>query len=235
MKNATMNFKFSLYFLIIVFSGLNCTNYPVLNQPDINAFNNQANGSLLVDSLKAGKLSVGMPHSIVSQIFKNWPDNLESTKILVASLGSKQPVKDEEGWGRVYNDPFLQVYMDEYNTIKGKLNIWYQLPSFYRMDVSSGDTLVIILPDTTLKSVIFDLKNSNVLSTVNSFDSLLHHKLTYAEIHYHDNQWRTISYWYSMMVLSHGNSFMLKDLQYEIYPIELMELNGARINSFEWR
>jgi len=235
MKNVIQNSNFILYLLVVIFSGLNCTHYPPLQQPDIVGFDNKVDGSLLADSLKAGKLSVGMPYYIVSEIFKDWPDNLKTTKIPVASLGSKQQLEEIEGWGRVYVDPGIQVFMDEFKTEKGKLDIWYQYPNFYRMDVSSGDTLVIILPDTTYSSVITDLKKANVLSTVNSFINLPRNKNLYAEIHYHDHPWRKVSYWYSIRVLSNGNTFLLKDLQYEIYPVELIEFNGTPVKSFKWR
>jgi hypothetical protein len=124
--------------------------------------------------------------------------------------------------------------MDEYKTSRGVLNVWYQFPSFYRMDVSSGDTLVIVLPDTILSSVVSGLRKSNVLTTREPFAGLPNKDL-YAEIHYSDHPWRKKTYWFTLRALSDGKTFLLKDLQYQIYPVELLEFNGEPVSSFNWR
>ncbi len=218
--------------LLIIQNG--CVRYPSYSDPDIESFKNIAEHSALIDSLENGKLTSGMPYYLVEEIFKNWPAGQQETKIPVASLGSRQKLIETEGWGRVYSDPNIRVFMDEYDTGKGKLYVWYQYPDFYRTDVSQGDTLVVFCGDSTESSVVSFLRKSNVLTVAN--------KLTpdssgnfYGEIHYNDHPWRRVTYWYSLRLLSDGKTVMIKDLQYNIYPVELLELNGERIQSFNWR
>jgi hypothetical protein len=223
-------FYFSPYFI-----NINCTSYPLLNKPDIIEFKNLAINSALIDSLAQGKISAGMPYYIIEEIFKNWPDNLKKTKIPVASLGSKQHLIEIEGWGRAYVDPDIKIFMDEYETERGKLNIWYQFPDFYRMDISSGDTLIIFMQDTVLSSVISDLKKARVISVTDVFKNLPRNKNLFGEIRYQEHPWRKTSYWYNLRVLSDGKTFLLKDLNYETYPIELLEFNDEPTTSFNWR
>ncbi len=223
-----------LFLLSFIIIQNGCVRYPSYFEPDRASFKKAAERSALVDSLQNGKLTPGMPYYIVEEIFKNWPGNLKETKIPVASLGSRQRLIESEGWGRVYVDPNIQIFMDEYDTGQGKLYLWYQYPDFYRTDISQGDTLVVFCGDSTESSVVSFLRKSNVLTVAN--------KLTpdssgnfYGEIHYNDHPWRKVTYWYSLRLLSDGKTVMIKDLQYNIYPVELLELNGERINSFNWR
>lgn len=221
-----------LFAVLNVFFG--CIRYPSYNEPDIEKFKKLAARSALTDSLAEGKLSVGMPYYLIEEIFKNWSGSAKDTKIPVASLGSRQRLSESEGWGRLYVDPNIQVFMDEYNTSKGKLYVWYQYPDFYRTDVSQGDTLILFFPDTVISSVVASLKKNRVLY-LSSKLSVIPSGNLYGEIHYADNPRRRITYWYSLRVLSDGKTVLLKDLQYEIYPVELFELNGNPINSFKWK
>ncbi len=233
MKYTRFCFLLSILILFLINSG--CIHKPVIHDPDYQMFKEQVGSTSLLDSLDEGKLIKGMPYYIVTQLFKNYPDNYKRTKILVAGLGSKQQLEEKEGLGRIYTDPNIQIFMDEYDTDKGKLYVWYQFPDFYRLDISAGDTLYIFLSDTVFKSVITCLKNSRALSVENSSSIIPQNKNLYAEIHYKDHPWPKISYWYTIRVLSDGRTFLLKDLQYEIYPVELLELNNEPVNSYQWR
>jgi hypothetical protein len=230
-------YKIAIIYIVIslLFIEIRCTSYPLSGEPDISSFKNQAGNTGLVDSLMKGKLTAGMPYYVAEEIFKNWPENLKETKIPVASLGSRQRLEETEGWGRIYSDPDIRIFMDEYETKKGKLTIWYQFPDFYRLDVSGGDTIVIFLGDTILSSPVYGLRNSRVISIADTFLQIPRNKNLYSEIHYNDHPWRKISYWYTLNALSGGQTFMLKDLNYKIYPIELLEFNDEPVSSFKWR
>ncbi len=228
-----MKLSYRLLLIVLSFCFLKSScNYPLLGTPDIDRFKHNAAGSLLIDSLMNGKLTTGMPYYLVRDIFKNWNDEI---KIPVASLGSKQKLEESEGLGRVYSDPDIKIFMDEYATEKGLLSVWYQFPDFYRMDISFGDTVEIFYNDSIFTSTVMNLKKSRSLSLKDSFPELESSRDLYAEVHYSDHPWRKISYWYSINILSDGQTVLLKDLQYEIYPIELLELNGEPISSFKWR
>ncbi|HVO75689.1 MAG TPA: hypothetical protein VMT35_16780 [Ignavibacteriaceae bacterium] len=226
---------FACIILVQSFVHITCTSVPFADEPDITSFRNQVGNTSLLDSLMKGKLTPGMPYYIAEEIFKEWPENLKKTKIPVASLGSKQELEETEGWGRIYSDPDIRIFMDEYETKKGKLKIWYQFPDFYRLDVSGGDSLFVFLDDTVFSSPVSALRKARVLSIKDSFPQIPRSKNLYSEIHYTDHPWRKISYWYTLNILSDGKTFMLKDLNYKIYPIELLELNDEPVTSFSWR
>jgi len=180
-------------------------------------------------------LTPGMPYFVVDQIFQDWTPRIKNTKNPVASLGSKQCLEEVEGWGRKYVDPNWKLFLDQYKRDKQKITVWYQLADFYQMDVSTGDTLVVFLGDTMFSSLIECLKNSLVLRIEGIFSEIPRNKNLYGEIHYYDHPWREISYWYDMRILSDGQTFMLKILNYENYPIELLELDGEPVSSYQWR
>lgn len=218
--------------LSVLFIRPGCISYPIIGKPDISKFKNFPENSPLSDSLTNGKLTPGMPYYVVEDIFKDWPEDLKKTKIPVASLGSRQMLEEIEGWGRIYSDPDVKIFMDEYETEKGRLTIWYQFPDFYRMDISNGDTLFIFLQDTVLSSTVSGLKKARALNISDTLTQIPRNKSLYSEIHYNDHPWRTISYWYTMNVLSDGQTFILKDLNYQIYPVEILELNNEPVTSF---
>ena len=111
----------SLLFLLQI----GCTHYPVLQEPDTQMFNQTIYSKALQDSLAEGKLTEGMPHFVVSQLFKDYSAGDKELKIPVATLGSKQRLEEEEGWSRKYVDPNVNVFLDKYETSKGRLYIWY--------------------------------------------------------------------------------------------------------------
>ena len=223
-----------LIFLFIVLI-IGCTEYPVIGDPNTERFYQTVQSAALQDSLASGKLTPGMPYFVVSQLFKGWTPDIKDTKIPVASLGSKQRLEESEGWGRVYVDPDIKVFLDEYETDKGKLQVWYQRPDFYTMDVSARDTLCIFLEDTVICSVINYLNKSSVLTIRDSLPQVPRDTNIYAEVRYKEHPWRKSSYWYDLKILSNGRTFKIKDLNFETYPIEFLEFNGEPISSFNWR
>jgi len=226
---------FILFPFLLILLQVGCTNYPVLQEPDAQEFNQTVYSSALRDSLQEGKLTAGMPYFVVTQLFADYSTSMMETKIPVATLGSKQRLQEEEGWNRKYVDPNINVFLDEYETSKGKLYVWYQRPNFYTLDVSQRDTLCVFYEDTIYCSVINYLNKSSVLTIRDSLQQLPTQTSFYAEIHYNDHPWREISYWYDIQILSNAKTFKLGDTNYELYPIELMEFNNEPVSSFKWR
>ena len=220
-------------FLILLQIG--CTHYLVLQEPDTQMFNQTVYSQVLRDSLLEGKLTAGMPYFVVNQLFKNWTDGIKETKIPVASLGSKQRLEEEEGWGRKFVDPDIKVFLDKYETCEGRLYVWYQRPDFYTMDVSARDTLCIFFEDTVMCSAIKYLNNSKVLTVKDSLPQIPLRTSLYAEVRYNDHPWREISYWYNIEILSNGRTFKIGEMNYELYPVELLEFNKEPVSSFKWR
>ncbi|OGU65428.1 MAG: hypothetical protein A2W30_06980 [Ignavibacteria bacterium RBG_16_36_9] len=226
---------------IIIFTSLlillqiGCTQYPVLQEPDAQMFKQTVQSEFLQDSLMHGKLTAGMPRFVVDQLFKNYADGLKEIKIPVATLGSKQRLEEEEGWSRKFVDPNINVFLDKYETSQGRLYVWYQRPDFYRMDVSARDTLCIFFEDTVFCSVINYLNKSSVLTVRDSLPQIPVRTSLYAEVRYNDHPWREVSYWYNIEILSNAKTFKLGDINYELYPIELLEFNNEPVSSFKWR
>ena len=227
----------AVFAALLLLIQIGCTQFPVLQEPDSQMFSQTVHSPALRDSLHDGKLTAGMPYFVVNQLFNNYSDGLKEIKIPVATLGSKQRLEEEVGWGRKYVDPNIKVFLDEYETSKGKLYVWYQRPDFYTMDVSARDTLCIFLEDTEMCTVIEYLKKSSVLTVRDSLPDIPVGKSIYAEVHYNELDPREISYWYNLQLLkkSGGKSFQNKNVNYESYPIELIEFNGEPVSSFKWR
>jgi hypothetical protein len=230
-------FKLSLMILLgfLLFIQIGCSHYPVIQEPDVQQFNETVYSIALRDSLKDGKLTAGMPYFVVTQLFKNWTDGIKEVKIPVATLGSKQRLVEEEGWNRQYVDPNIKVFLDVYETPKGKLYVWYQRPDFYSMEVSARDTLYVFFEDSTYTSAINYLTKSTVLSVKDSLAELPVQTDFYAEVRYNDHPWRIISYWYNLEILSNGRTFKIGETNYELYPVELLEFNNEPVTSFKWR
>ena len=226
---------FLLFTLILILLNVGCSHYPVLQEPDTQMFDQTMYSKALKDSLAEGKLTEGMPHFVVSQLFNDYSAGDKELKIPVATLGSKQRLEEEEGWSRKYVDPNINVFLDKYETSEGRLNIWYQRPNFYTMDVSARDTLCVFYEDTVFCSVINYLNKSSVLTVRDSLKQLPTDTTLYAEIRYNDHPWREVSYWYNIEILSNAKTFKLGETNYELYPIELLELNNEPVSSFKWR
>ncbi|MCW8960963.1 MAG: hypothetical protein OQK29_05320, partial [Ignavibacteriaceae bacterium] len=104
-------FDFILLTVFLILSQVGCTHYPVIQEPDTQTFNQTVHSPSLRDSLRNGKLTAGMPYFVVNQLFNNYSDGLKEIKIPVATLGSKQRLEEEEGWGRKYVDPNVKVFL----------------------------------------------------------------------------------------------------------------------------
>ena len=218
-----------------LFLQIGCTNYPVLQEPDSQRFNKVVQSASLRDSLVDGKLTAGMPYFVVSQLFKDYTEGIKEIKIPVATVGSKQRLVEEEGWSRNYVDPNLNVFLDIYETSKGKLYVWYERTDFYTMDVSLNDTLCVFYNDLVYCSPINYLYKSTLLTVKDSFPNLPTATDLYGEIRYKDSEWQNVTYWYKLQILSNAKTFKLGALNYELYPIEFLEFNNERISSFKWR
>jgi hypothetical protein len=228
--------QFILFFIsLLILLQVGCSHYPVLQEPDIQMFNQTVSSESLRDSLLHGKLSAGMPRFVLNQLFKNYSAGSIEIKVPVATLGSKQRLEEEEGWNRKYVDPNVNVFLDKYETCEGRLYVWYQRPDFYRMDVSARDTLCVFYEDTVYCSVINYLNKSSVLTVRDSLPQIPVRTSLYAEIRYNDHPWREISYWYNVEILSNAKTFKLGDTNFEFYPIELLEFNNEPVSSFKWR
>ena len=219
----------------LILSQVGCTNYPVLQEPDVQMFYETISSEALRDSLTQGKFTAGMPHFVVSQLFKNYSEGSMELKVPVATLGSKQRLQEEEGWNRKYVDPNISVLLDQYETSEGKLYAWYQRPDFYTMDVSQRDTLCVYFNDTVYCSVINYLNKSTVLTIRDSLPQIPVDTSLFAEIRYNDHPWREVSYWYHIEILSNAKTFKLGDTNYELYPIEILEFDNEPVSSFKWR
>ena len=226
---------FFLFTSLLILLQIGCTQYPVIQEPDVQKFDETVYSEALRDSLTQGKLTAGMPHFVASQLFKNWTEGIIKTKIPVATLGSKQRLQEEEGWSRKYVDPNIKVFLDQYETCEGKLYVWYQRPDFYSMDVSARDTLCVFYEDTVYCSVINYLNKSSVLTVRDSLPQIPVQTSLYAEVRYNDHPWREVSYWYNIEILSNAKTFKLGETNYELYPIELLEFNNEPVSSFKWR
>lgn len=226
---------FLLFTALLIFVQIGCTQYPIIQEPDTQMFNKTVYAESLSDSLIADKLTSGMPYFVVSQLFKNYTDGTKQIKIPVATLGSKQKLREEEGWSRNYIDPSINVFLDKYETSGGRLYVWYQRPDFYTMQVSSRDTLCIFFKDTVICSVINYLNKSYLLTVRDSLPQIPVNTRLFAEIRYNDHPWRQVSYWYNIEMLNNAKSFKLGDTNFELYPIELLEFNNEPVSSFKWR
>lgn len=229
-----IKYSYTISFALLILIQVGCSQYPEIQEPDTLMFNKTVYSKELRDSLQQGKLVAGMPHFVVSQLFKNWTSSNQELKIPVASLGSKQRLEETEGLGRVFVDPNAGVFLDEYETPGGKLYVWYRRPDFYTMNVSANDTLCIFLEDTVICSSVKCLNNSLVLTLKDSLPEIPVHKTLYGEVSYNEN-WSDVSYWYNIEILRNSRSIKITGESYETYPIEFLEFNNEPINSFKWR
>jgi hypothetical protein len=172
-----------------------------------------------------------MPYLIADTIFSNWGNKI----IAVPSIGSRAKIVEFEGWGRVFDDPSLKVFMREFKTDAGELTVWFQHPDFHRMDVSSGDTLIVYSKERASHSVIECIRNFRTVQIKESLTDVLEEDTLYGEIHPRRNPRRSVSFWYLLERGSDPHVFTLKTPNYLFYPIEWLELNGNPTTSFQWR
>jgi len=103
------------------------------------------------------------------------------------------------------------------------------------MDVSARDTLCIYWNDTIKCTAIKSLQNRRILTIKDTLKLAPIRTKLYAEIRHHDKSPPKVSYWYNIEKLSNNISFKMGDLNFDIYPIEWMEIDNEPISSFNWR
>lgn len=187
----------------------------------------------MLDSLKNNKILAGIPYVIIGEIFKDYPKDVK--KIQVTCIGCRQKLLESEGANRKFTDPFREIFMDSYKTKDGYLDLWYQKPDFAITTISQRDTFIVFYNNKKYSSPINYLLSWDKLVLKDSLGGLPSNTLFYAEVHYVDNPVRKVSYWYSVKILQNGRTVVLRDLQYEIYPIEKLEFNNQPVTSFKWR
>jgi len=203
-----------------------------LGQPDTERFNQFVASPALRDSLANSRLTPGMPYFVASGVLSGLPG---LHRVAVPSLGSKQELEEVEGRRRYYVDPDIRVYMDTYKTKDGELAIWYQKPDFYRMGVAAGDTLAIFLADTVAHAEIQCVRSHTRMQIGAIKHKLPQRQDVYAEVHHRDHPWRTTTYWYALQVRSDAQTISLRSTSFDLYPIEVIELDGVPVSSYPWR
>ncbi len=193
--------------------------YSNISSPDLRAAFDQA------------RLSPGMPYFVVDQLFAEWQNDQPR---FVPGIGSRQELHEEEGWGRVYQDPWIKTCMKEFKTDAGTVAIWYEYPDFYLTHVKANDTLVVFREDTALASPISCLKNARYLSVTNSLDGLSPDTFFSAEIRHVDNPRYKVSHWYRLEA-DDPTTFYLKPTGFDLYRIEWIEIDGKPVDYFLWR
>ena len=231
-RHSEFFFRFFLFFSG-VFLATGCSSRYEISKPDYNKFEKVVASPALRDSLRQGKLVPGMPYFVAETLFSKWKVRRH---IPVPSIGSKQELREVEGWGRLYVDPNIRVFMEEYKTDDGTLTLWYQFPDFYRMNVSANDTLFVYSKDRVVSSVIRCLRSTDAIRVKDTLSSVPQGDTLYAEIHYVENPKSpsNISYWYLLRLLSDAQTFTLIPPSFRFYPIEQIEVEGNRVASFQW-
>ncbi len=209
-----------------------CAKSLPLSSPNTEKFHQLVASPALQDSLRHGKLTIGMPYFAAAEIFNRQKG---TRRIPVPGVGSAQRLEESEGWGRRFQDPNIKVYMDEYPLAKGKLRLWYQLPDFYRMGVAAGDTLYAWRGGAMLRLAIACLLHENRLQTAGAMNETGGELDAYGEIRHFDHPQRKISHWYNLKSGRDLSSFSLTGISYELYPILWMEWQGEPVASFSWK
>jgi len=202
-------------------------------QPNFARFDSTVASPALRDSLRQGKLVVGMPYFVAAQIFAS--SRRDDQAIPVAGLGRRQRLQERDVRYRDLGALNLQIYLNEYKTPQGQLTIWYQYPDFYRLNVSAGDTLFVFGQNRVRFSVIEYLLDRSRLKVRESISDLPVEQTIYGEIHHYDNPDRERSHWYALMADENGVTFSLDDMDFELYPIEQMEVDGRAVSSVRWK
>lgn len=177
------------------------------------------------------RLTPGMPYFIIDQLFAEWKNDRHR---FVPGVGSRQELHEEEGWSRVYHDPHIKSCMKEFKTKKGKVTVWYEYPDFYRADVNAGDTLAVFWHDSILTSPICCLLGSRYLSITDSMAGLPSDTFFSAEIRHIDNPRYEITQWYRLEA-DDPATFYLTPTGFDLYRIELIEIDGEPVDYFQWR
>lgn len=203
-----------------------------ISEPNTTRFRQIVKSQELRQNFEDGKLVVGMPYYVVGELFAEWG---EPKPVAVASVGSKQPLRDVEGWSRVSHDPSIKVYLVEYKTKKGRVSIWYRYPDFYRLGLLVGDTLLVYARDTVLRSTIDCILGPNGIVVGDSLIGLDSNTVYFCEVRHVDHaEGKKASFWYTLMV-DDPITFYLEAPDYRQFPIEKIEKDGEPADTFQWR
>jgi hypothetical protein len=202
-----------------------------IRPPDRERFFAAVPSPALRGDFEGDRLAPGMPYFVVDELFAEWGDVYHRP---VASIGSRQELRDKEGWGRLSHDPHIKVFMREFKTKQGEIAVWYRFADFYRIEVSAGDTLAVYVNDTVLVSPICCLLGPTSLAVEDSLAGLPEDSLFFAEIRHLDHPRYTVTYWY-LMGADDPVTFYLEPAGFDLYPIEAIEVDNEPVESFLWR
>lgn len=212
---------------------LACAKPVPFSPPDQERFLREVGSPALRDSLRSGRIAIGMPYFVVADVCKNQNG---ARRIAVASPGSAQALQEVEGAGRRYVDPTLKIFMDDYQTDQGRLRVWYRLPDFYRMHVTAGDTLIAFWQEQRHSALIQFLYHENRLALAQALAELPAESRFYGEIrHVNAPDGRKTSFWYNLKLWEDRRTAALMSSSLELYPIVWMELENEAVESFAWK
>jgi hypothetical protein len=239
MKTQPLNIRACLLVLcgialpVLLFTGCPATHG--IATPDTARFEKYVLSPSLRDSLRAGKLTPGMPYFVAAELFAQWDE--KEKKIPVASVGSTQELLNREGWDRIYVDPGIKVYMLNVKTANSRVTLWYRNPTFYAMNVSWKDTLFLASQNNTAAAVIGGILTSSLLRVTDSLEGFSRSDTLYGEVHYVENTQSDlpVSYWYMLQLLRDNKTVKVLPVSFEYYPIERIELDGNPVTSYQWR
>ncbi|MDT8323147.1 MAG: hypothetical protein RRA94_03465 [Bacteroidota bacterium] len=221
--------------LLFLLSGC-CAPPPFPQRPDHDTFAQRVPIPELKDSLRVGVLCAGMPYYVVREIFASHTDDCHTdTARQVPGPGSRQALRESEGWKRDYADPNIQVFLDTYEVPEGRLAIWYRKPDFYVMDVARNDRICIHAGDSAYCADIAFLASRRALLLRQVIDLPGNHTGSLSAVIFHDDHaWRAQSWWTGITLQGGGERVTLTSIPHTLYPVELIELNGKRISSYRW-
>jgi hypothetical protein len=214
-----------ILFLVALFF-LSCSSDCVYREPDLSRFDSVVISTSFRENLRKGIISVGMPNYIVRSVLDRCIDEMG---IQVASIGSAQKLLEKDPLGFVFQDPNIQIYLDIYNTLQGKLYIWYMNPTFYSLKTERGESILLFHNDTIDTAKVLYLTNRNRLRIDKDLDL---DTVLYSEIH-HRTHYIDVSYWYKLTVKD--SVVNLITIGTDFYPIYRMNLDDKKIESFNYR
>lgn len=210
-----------------LFAFAGCPGSRELAAPDVDYFNRVVASPALRDSLRNNALTAGMPIVVAEQVFRHCKVD---TLVAVASVGSRQPLREREGLYSQFHDPNIEVYLNTYQTPKGKLYVWYRDPDFYRLNVMGKDSIYLYWNGQSARARIEYLLKPTLLMLDQPIST---NAITTAEIRSREQPGK-VTYWYNLSVLA-GNAIRLEAQQKDLYPIMHLELENNPVPSFRWR
>lgn len=202
-----------------------------IHSPDREMFYANISSPDLRAAFDEARLSPGMPYFVLDQLFTEWKNDRHR---FVPGVGSRQELREEEGWGRIYQDPHIKTCMKEFKTKNGTVTVWYEYPDFYRTDVNAGDTLAVFWDDSVMTSPIFCLLQSRCLIVTDSLAGLPADTFFSADIRHVDNPRYEVSHWYRLEA-DDPATFYLTPTGFDLYRIEAIEVDGKPAEFFLWR